>query len=149
MLASRLCFYIKAVSSGYMESQQRKKEWVDYARQEVLRQWRHFDEDALRNNFPRYTTPALVLPALLERQKIDLNGQKEHQQLIFVWEQSMDPEIQAHAHPERLSNGTLFISVENNTWLSEIVRFRRNDILKRLQACLGKDSIKKLSFKVC
>ena len=132
---------MKEVQSTY----KRRKSRQDYARREVLRMWRHFDEDALKADIPQFCLPSDCLPALFKRYKLD--SRREQKQLHYAWEHTMDPVIAAHAFPENIVRGTLFIRVENSAWLSEIVRFHSKDILKKLQACLGKDVINKLSFK--
>ena len=123
----------------------KKKTRQDYARQQVLRMWRRFDEEDLKANIPEFCLPADCLPTLFKRYKLD--SQREQKQLHYAWEHSMDPVIAAHAFPENIVKGTLFIRVENSAWFSEILRFHRKDILKRLQACLGKEVVKKISFK--
>jgi hypothetical protein len=38
--------------------------------------------------------------------------------------------------------------VDSSVWLDEIVRYRRRDILQRLQTSFGKDLIARISFRV-
>jgi hypothetical protein len=42
----------------------------------------------------------------------------------------------------------LFVNVDSNVWLSEIVRYRRKEILDRLQLSFGKTYIQKISFRI-
>lgn len=107
--------------------------------------WRGFDEDELKKAYPHTTTPAEWIPKLVKRFK--LNDRREQEQIKYAWEHTMDPEIVAHAHPENIVRGVLYVQVENSAWHAEIVRFHRHDILRRLQACLGTDTIKKIAFK--
>ena len=44
--------------------------------------------------------------------------------------------------------GTLFVNVDSSVWLDEIVRYRRKEILTRLQTAFGREMIKKISFRV-
>jgi predicted nucleic acid-binding Zn ribbon protein len=60
----------------------------------------------------------------------------------------LDPVICAHAQPAGLAKGTLFVTVDSNAWLSEIVRYRRKEILDRLQHSFGRELIKKISFRL-
>ena len=46
----------------------------------------------------------------------------------------------AHAQPHNLHKGTLFVNVDSSVWLSEIVRYRRKEILDRLAAQLREKS---------
>jgi len=50
--------------------------------------------------------------------------------------------------PAGLRKGTLFVNVDSSVWLSEIVRYRRKEILDRLQHSFGREIIKKISFRV-
>ena len=40
----------------------------------------------------------------------------------------------------------LFVTVDSSVWLAEIVRYRRKEILDRLQHSFGKDLIARISF---
>ncbi|MEK7780976.1 MAG: DUF721 domain-containing protein, partial [Verrucomicrobiota bacterium] len=60
----------------------------------------------------------------------------------------IDPNIVAHAQPVGLNKGTLFVNVDNSVWLSEIVRYKRKEILERLQHSFGREVIQRISFRV-
>jgi predicted nucleic acid-binding Zn ribbon protein len=60
----------------------------------------------------------------------------------------IDPNIVAHAQPTGVRKGTLFVTVDNSVWLSEIVRYRRKEILDRLQHSFGRELIQRISFRV-
>ena len=59
-----------------------------------------------------------------------------------------DPNIIAHAQPTGLNKGTLFVTVDSSVWLNEIVRYRRKEVLDRLQHSFGSDLIARISFRV-
>jgi len=40
------------------------------------------------------------------------------------------------------------VNVDSSVWLDEIVRYRRKDILTRLQTALGRELIQRISFRV-
>ena len=69
-------------------------------------------------------------------------------EVVKVWNNLLDPNIVAHAQPTGLRKGTLFVNVDSNVWLSEIVRYRRKEILYRLQHSFGKEFIARISFRV-
>ncbi|MBI1841376.1 MAG: DUF721 domain-containing protein [Verrucomicrobia bacterium] len=69
-------------------------------------------------------------------------------EIVKIWNATIDPTVAAHAQPTGLHNGTLFVTVDNNVWLSDIVRWRRVEILKRIQAAVGMTRIQKISFRV-
>jgi len=68
-------------------------------------------------------------------------------EIVKVWNNIVDPNIAAHAQPAGIVRGTLFVTVDSSVWLDEIVRYRRREILERLQNCFGKDLITKISFR--
>jgi len=68
-------------------------------------------------------------------------------EILKVWNHQLDPNITAHARPTGLRNGTLFVSVDSSVWLDEIVRYRRREILERLQNSFGRDLVSRISFR--
>ena len=42
----------------------------------------------------------------------------------------------------------LFVTVDSSVWLAEIVRYRRKEILDRLQHSFGKDLIVRISYRI-
>jgi predicted nucleic acid-binding Zn ribbon protein len=69
-------------------------------------------------------------------------------ELVKVWNSLIDPVITAHAQPANLHKGTLFVNVDSNAWLAEIVRYRRKEILERLQNSFGKSIVQKISYRI-
>ncbi|TAL00649.1 MAG: DUF721 domain-containing protein, partial [Verrucomicrobia bacterium] len=63
-------------------------------------------------------------------------------------EELIDPQIVSHAQPAGLHKGTLFVNVDSSAWLSEIVRYRRKEILDRLQHSFGRELIQRISFRI-
>jgi hypothetical protein len=125
-----------------------KKSSSAAARAKVLAQWRGVDYGPLEK---ARATPALsagqVMPALLKELRLD--ARQIDVEITKVWNQMIDPVITAHAQPANLnSKGTLFVNVDNNAWLSEIVRYRRKEIIDRLQHSFGKSVIQKISFRI-
>lgn len=87
-----------------------------------------------------------VMPKLL--QDLRLDGRRAEAEIVKVWNQLIEPGIVAHAQPAGLRNGTLFVVVDSSVWLSEIVRYRRKEILDRLQHSFGPTLVRKISFRV-
>lgn len=120
---------------------------IGSAKKRVLREWRGVDLDPLeveRRDSAR-TTAALV-PRLLRDMGMD--QRRADAEIVRVWNHLLDPNITAHAQPTGLRKGTLFVSVDSNVWLSEIVRYRRKEILDRLQHSFGCETIARISFRV-
>jgi predicted nucleic acid-binding Zn ribbon protein len=117
------------------------------ARQRVLAAWRGTDwtaAEVARAN--RVKAAGSVMPAILKDLRIE-NRQAEVE-IVKVWNNLIDPTIVAHAQPVGLRKGTLFVTVDSSVWLAEIVRYRRKEILDRLQHSFGRDAIARISFRI-
>jgi len=117
------------------------------ARQRVLAQWRRVDlapEEKARTL--RAKPASELLPRVLSGLRLD--RRRTEAEVVKVWNHLLDPVITAHAQPTGLRKGTLFISVDSSVWLSELVRYRRKEILDRLQHSFGRDFIARLQFRV-
>ena len=86
------------------------------------------------------------MPNVLKDLRID--RRQAETEVVKVWNSLIDPILTAHAQPTGLNKGTLFVTVDSSVWLSEIVRYRRREILERLQHSFGRDLIAKISFRV-
>jgi Dna[CI] antecedent, DciA len=117
------------------------------ARQRVLAQWRGVDYAPLEKaRAVREKLPGDVLPALLKELRLD--ARQAEAEVVKVWNALIDPVVTAHAQPANLHKGTLFVNVDSSVWLAEIVRYRRREILERLQTSFGKSVIQKISFRM-
>ena len=117
------------------------------ARQRVFAQWRGVDLAPLEQaRTLRVKTAAALMPRVLADLRID--RRQAEAEVVKVWNDLLDPGIVAHAQPTGLHKGTLFVTVDSSVWLSEIVRYRRKEILTRLQHSFGRDLIVKISFRV-
>jgi len=118
------------------------------ARARVLSQWRGVDYAPLE--VARATParlPGDVLPALMKELRLD--ARQAEAEVVKVWNNLIDPVVTAHAQPAGLNkNGTLFVNVDSSVWLAEIVRYRRKEIIERLQNSFGKSVIQKISFRI-
>jgi predicted nucleic acid-binding Zn ribbon protein len=117
------------------------------ARQRVLAAWRGTDlrpAEIARVN--RTTAAGAVIPQLLKDLRID--SRQAEVEIVKVWNNLIDPTIVAHAQPVGLRKGTLFVTVDSSVWLAEIVRYRRKEILDRLQHSFGRDTIARISFRI-
>lgn len=117
------------------------------ARQRVLAEWRGVDLAPLekaRANTAK--SAASVLPKVLGEMRID--RRQAEAEIMKVWNSLIDPNIVKHAQPTGLNKGTLFVTVDSSVWLAEIVRYRKREILERIQNSFGKDLVSKISFRV-
>jgi len=117
------------------------------ARQRVLAEWRRVDLAPLEKaRAATAKSAADVLPQVLGAVRID--KRQAEAEIVKVWNASLDPNVIKHAQPTGLNKGTLFVTVDSNVWLAEIVRYRRREILERLQHSFGKDLIARISYRV-
>lgn len=117
------------------------------ARERVLAQWHRFDFAPLEKAYGNRAKPASgLLPRVLSDLRID--RRRSEAEIVKVWNSVLDPTITAHAQPTGLHKGTLFVAVDSSPWLSEIVRYRRKEILNRLQHSFGRDLISRISFRI-
>ena len=116
-------------------------------RQRVLAAWRGVDlAPAETARADRAKSVSAVMPTLLKQLRID--NRRGEAEVVKVWNDLLDPNIVAHAQPANLHKGTLFVTVDSSVWLAEIVRYRRKEILDRLQHSFGKELIARISFRV-
>ncbi|MGA2029780.1 MAG: DUF721 domain-containing protein [Verrucomicrobiota bacterium] len=116
-------------------------------RQRVLAQWRGADLSPIEiAQAVRARRASDVLPKVMTDLRID--ARQGEAEVVKVWNSLLDPNITAHAQPANLHKGTLFVNVDSSVWLSEIVRYRRKEILDRLQHSFGKNLIQKISFRI-
>lgn len=116
-------------------------------RQRVLAQWRGLDLQPLEKIRERPARPAgECLPKILT--DLRMESRRAEAEIVRVWNDLIDPAVTAHARPTGINKGTLFVTVDSSPWLDEIVRYRRREILERLQHSFGKALITRLSFRV-
>jgi predicted nucleic acid-binding Zn ribbon protein len=89
---------------------------------------------------------ANLMPDVLKG--LGMDRRRAEAEILRVWNNLIDPSIAAHAQPTGINKGTLFVTVDSSPWLDEIVRYRRKEILARLQHSFGKDLVQKISFRV-
>ena len=117
------------------------------ARRRVVEAWRGVDLTPLElANSSSAHTASSVMPSVLKT--IGLDRRRLEAEVGKVWNHLLDPTLAAHAQPAGLAKGTLFVNVDSNVWLHEIVRYRRKEILEQLQHSFGPEFIRKISFRV-
>jgi predicted nucleic acid-binding Zn ribbon protein len=117
------------------------------ARRRVLAQWRGVDLAPLEMaQAARARSAGDVLSRVMS--DLHMDSRRAEVEVAKVWNSLLDPNIVAHAQPVGLRKGTLFVNVDNSVWLSEIVRYRRKEILDRLQHSFGRELIQRISFRI-
>jgi hypothetical protein len=116
-------------------------------RDRVLAQWRGIDlRAAEKARKPTSKKAGDVMPKILKDLRIDTR--QAEAEILKVWNNLIDPNIVEHARPTGIRKGTLFVTVDSSVWLDEIVRYRRREILDRLQNSFGRDLIVRISFRL-
>jgi predicted nucleic acid-binding Zn ribbon protein len=117
------------------------------SRQRALAELHGLDLRPLEKARERTARPAgEVMPRVLS--KLRMEQRQGETEIIKVWNRLMDPNVARHAQPTGLHNGTLFVTIDSSVWLDEIVRYRRKEILDRLQHSFGRDKVKRISYRV-
>lgn len=115
-------------------------------RERVLAAWRGVDvTPVVRANARREKRAEQLVGNVLQGLRMD--RRLAEAEIVRVWNHLIDPTIAAHAQPTGINKGTLFVTVDSSTWLSEIVRYRRREILERLQSSFGKEMVARISFR--
>ena len=116
------------------------------ARERILAAWRGLDAASLEKGRSLRVKPADKLVANVLT-GLRLEQRRAEAEIVGVWNNLIDPAITAHAQPTGIYKGTLFVTVDSSAWLSEIVRYRRKEILDRMQSSFGRQLIQKISFR--
>ena len=117
------------------------------ARVRVLAQWRGVDVSPLEKaRAVAAKSAGELVPQIMVDLKLDTR--RANAEIVKVWNEQIDSTVTAHAQPVNLHKGTLFVNVDSSVWLTEIVRYRRKEILERLQNSFGKTVVQKISFRI-
>ncbi len=117
------------------------------ARARAIRQWRRLDTSEVEGAMRRCDrTPADLVPQILGG--LRLEERLMESQIAQIWPKVIDPIVARHTVPVGLAKGTLFVTVDSNVWLSEILRYRRRELLERIQNAFGSSRIEKISFRL-
>ena len=116
-------------------------------REQALAQWRGVDVTAQEiARKPSSKKVSDLMPRVLSDLRID--QRQAEAEIVKVWQYAIDSAITAHARPAGIVKGTLFVTVDSSVWLDEIVRYRRREILERLQNCFGRERVARISFRI-
>lgn len=134
-----------ALSDPVLRARQKKAETA--ARARAVDEWRRMGFTHAEGAWKSADKPmAAILPDLLG--KLRLEQRMDESRILQIWPKIIDPQIVVHATPAGFAKGTLFVTVDSNVWLDEIVRYRRKEIIERLQTALGKSVVQKISFRL-
>ena len=113
----------------------------------ALSQWRRLNVPETEKAHGLHArTMAEIVPKVSAT--LRLEKRQSEAEIIRVWNNLLDPQIIVHAQPTGYNKGTLLVTVDSSVWLSEIVRYRRREIIDRLRHSFGEEVIKKISFRL-
>jgi hypothetical protein len=116
-------------------------------RERVRAQWHGLDLGAVQKSQELSArSVGSVMPKVLVDLRMD--RRRTEAEILKVWNHSMAPDVIAHAQPTGYRKGTVFVSVDSSVWLCEILRYRRKEILDRLQHSFGREFVIRISFRV-
>jgi predicted nucleic acid-binding Zn ribbon protein len=87
-----------------------------------------------------------VVPAFLK--SLGLDQQWREQAVVEKWADIVGPQIAAQTRPAQLQRGVLTVFVTHPTWLSELERFHKETILRRLQKQCPSAQVRALRFQI-
>lgn len=112
-----------------------------------MAEWRRVDLTPWEKAWkPQVRSAGSVVSGVLRDLRLD--QRQSETEIVKVWNRLLDSHLAAHAQPVGFHKGTLFVAVDSNVWLDEIVRYRREEILERLQAAFGSQLIRRISFRI-
>ncbi len=115
-------------------------------RARVFREWRPYANPELAKP-PRPAAAAKqVVPGLMK--KLGLEQRLQQSQVFYLWPQIVGNDIARHAQPVGLRNGALTIAVDHPIWLQELKRYHKDLMLQKIQAAIGKQAVKHLTFRI-
>ena len=110
---------------------------------QVLREWRRGKDDLPR---PKQRSAKDVLDRLLP--KLGLDQQVKQSELLAEWPKMVGPAVAKHARPEALRDGVLTVVVDNSMWLSELSRYQKPLLLKKVREQLGAKAVSDVVFRI-
>ena len=87
-----------------------------------------------------------VLPGTMKN--IGLESRFWEESLIEEWKDLVGPQLVRYTRPGRFDRKILHVFVTNSAWLSELSRFGKHELLKKLQKRFGADKIRDIRLQL-
>jgi hypothetical protein len=81
-----------------------------------------------------------------EARRLKLDGSLREASAVTLWPEIVGEQIAAATEAERVRDGVLYVIARNHTWAFELT-FHREQILKGLNALLGRKAITEIRFR--
>lgn len=77
--------------------------------------------------------------------RLELSGRIEEYGIWPIWNDTVGPVVARNAQPEKVRNGTLFVSVTSPTWMNEL-QYVKQIITDKLNEQIGREVVKNIFF---
>jgi hypothetical protein len=104
--------------------------------------FRYYEREMERKD-PQVEKLGQILDKSLKR--LELSGRIEEHSIWPIWNDTVGPIVARNAQPEKIRNGTLFVSVTSPTWMNEL-QYVKETISERLNQQLGREVVKNIFF---
>lgn len=78
-------------------------------------------------------------------QNLGIKAKIEENYALVYWDTVVGKEISEHTEPFKISNGTIFVKVNDTTWRNELQYFK-NEIIEKLNNKIGKKVVNDIKF---
>ncbi len=76
---------------------------------------------------------------------IGLRDHFEENLAIAFWNTTVGKQIAEHTDPQKVTQGILFVKVDNDVWRNELT-YMKNEIIQKLNRKIGKKVIQEIKF---
>lgn len=87
-----------------------------------------------------------LIPQILKR--FGLEDRLWEQALVSEWDALVGKQVARHSRPGRLDHRTLYVFVSNSTWLNELARYGKKQMIENLQKRFGADKIRDVRLQI-
>ena len=115
-------------------------------RAQVLREWRPFRGDADAPGARATNSAGQLVPLVMKQ--LGLDQRLQQSQVFYLWTDIVGSDIARHAQPVSLRHGLLVVAVDHPIWLSELSRYHKPLILRKVQERVGKQAVRDICFRI-
>jgi hypothetical protein len=109
-----------------------------------LKDFLRYDERQMdRKDHPQVERLGQILDKSLKR--LELSSRIEEYGIWPIWNETVGPVVARNAQPEKIRNGTLFVSVTSPTWMNEL-QYMKEMITEKLNERIGREVVKNIFF---